>query len=381
LKNRIGVVSIPRDTRVNIPDRGPGKINHAYAFGGIKLLRTTVANFLDIPIDYYVKVKLNGLESIVDHLGGVMITVEKDLKYNDRAAGLRIDIKEGKQVLSGAQVGQYLRYRHDKEGDIGRIRRQQTFVKVFVKKVLESGNLLSSPALFRKISRSLDTNLPIRNMIGFVSQFSSAFHAGNVHAGAVPGSVTMIDGMSYWRPEILEMDYLVNQVLYGVNVFAEGDEAQSLFAKIKQGKPPTVSPKTVPLKKAPLGKRRRVTLKEVTRVTEQVDVRDEVAKVGAKAALRIEVLNGNGKPGLAKAVARLLGKNQFNIVRYDNSRSFDYPKTLIVDWKGHVQDVLVLSDFLHVEPSNIVVYDLQKKSLDVTIVLGKDWQQLETKID
>jgi len=376
LRSRIGVVSIPRDTRVNIPDTGPGKMNHAYAYGGIKLLRRTVSDFLDIPIDYYIKVNLNGLESIVDHLGGIPLTVEKDLRYNDRAANLQINVRKGKRVLSGSEVGEYLRFRQDAEGDIGRIRRQQTFIKAFVKKILKSEGILASPALFRKVSRSVDTNLPLREMLGFVGQFRKAFRIGNIHAGSVPGSVTMIDGMSYWRPEILEMDHLVKQVLFGVDVYAKNEVRESIFSQIENGVPPTG-----PVEKSPLGDRRKVTIEELTRVTEQANVKDKVTRVGARAALRIEVLNGNGKAGIARSVARLLRKNKFKIVRVDNSKSFDYPKTLIVDWKGKVQDILVLSDFLHVEPSNIVVYDLQQKSLDVTIVLGKDWPQLVRKIE
>jgi len=86
-RNRIGLLSVPRDTRVNVPDVGITKINHAYSHGGIRLLRQTVSSFLNIPIDQYVQVNIRGVETIIDEIGGIDIKIEKDLYYADHAGG------------------------------------------------------------------------------------------------------------------------------------------------------------------------------------------------------------------------------------------------------------------------------------------------------
>ena len=103
-KEYIGALSIPRDTRVSLAGHGKSRINHAYAYGGVDLLKETVSNFLALPIDYFVKVELSQVASLVDKLGGVELMVEKPMKYTDYAGGLHIDIDEGLQVLSGDEA-------------------------------------------------------------------------------------------------------------------------------------------------------------------------------------------------------------------------------------------------------------------------------------
>ena len=114
----VGVLSVPRDTRVMIPGRGYNRINTAYAFGGPQLAKKTVENWLGIDIDYYVVVDFAGFEHIVDTLGGVEIDVEKRMRYQDRAQGLHIDLHPGRQVLDGRQALNYIRYRADGLGDV-----------------------------------------------------------------------------------------------------------------------------------------------------------------------------------------------------------------------------------------------------------------------
>ncbi|MBQ5860328.1 MAG: LCP family protein, partial [Selenomonadales bacterium] len=129
-KNVATMLSIPRDSYVPIPGRGWDKINHAYAYGKGKLTRRTVENLLNIEIDYLVEVDRKGVEKMIDAIGGVEIDVEKRMYYEDPwddDGGLVIDLEPGLQTLDGEEAVQYVRYR-DKEGDIGRARRQQKFL-------------------------------------------------------------------------------------------------------------------------------------------------------------------------------------------------------------------------------------------------------------
>jgi LCP family protein required for cell wall assembly len=86
------------------------KLNHGYAYGGLKLMKMTVSNFLNIPIHHVVKVNVDGVRNFIDQIGGVKVDVEKDLHYVDHAGDLFIDIKKGEQMLNGDQVVQFLRW-------------------------------------------------------------------------------------------------------------------------------------------------------------------------------------------------------------------------------------------------------------------------------
>ena len=258
---RIGVLSIPRDTRVKAEGYGLTKINHTFAYGGVSLLRQTVSDFLGVPIDYYVKVNLNGIMNVVDQLGGVDINVEKDLVYTDQAAGLYIHLEEGEQHLNGEKVMHYLRFRHDSEGDIGRIRRQQKFMYEVAKKVTSPLGLFELPKLIGTLNSVFDTDLSLSQMVSMGFQFKESFAAGNVDKGTVPGAIALINGASYWRPDITKLDKVVTEELLGFGV----DDI------IEQVEPRVQTEDDAASQHA----RRLVTHKEVRRVTEQVNIDED----------------------------------------------------------------------------------------------------------
>ncbi|RAP37197.1 hypothetical protein DID80_04420 [Candidatus Marinamargulisbacteria bacterium SCGC AAA071-K20] len=361
-KNRIGVISIPRDTRVNVEGHGYTKINHSYAYGGIDLLRGTVSNLLSIPIDYYVKLDLSGVSSLVDELGGLNVNVNKDLYYRDQAGDLYINLKKGKQHLDGSKAVQYLRFRHDDQGDIGRIKRQQQFIYVMANKVTSAGKLLELPLLIKRISKLIETDLKTKEMINVAFQFSEAFGAKNIQKGTIPGAITLIDNLSYWQPNITAIDKMVEKIIFGFD-----DHTMKVDTKVA-----TVD------KAASKEPRRKVTMKEVSRVADQTDISKESI---SSVELKVEVLNGFGLKGEAQRTARFLKKHGFSVAKYANAGSFSYDDTLIVDWKGNLDKIVTLANFLEIDPANIIVYDRPEKPLDVTIVIGKNWLELKERIN
>ncbi len=114
-----GMLSIPRDTRVEIPGIGYTKINHALMEGGVPLATETVERFLGIDIDHYGLIDFVAAAQIIDALGGVTVTNEYafDIGGNHYPAG--------EQRLDGARAVLYARYRYGPDGDFGRIHRQQ----------------------------------------------------------------------------------------------------------------------------------------------------------------------------------------------------------------------------------------------------------------
>ena len=356
-KNRIGVLSIPRDTRVQIPDIGWTKINHAYAYGGVPLTRQTVSDFIRVPIDYHIKVDMSGVEALIDQIGGVTVEVPKDLYYMDQAGDLYIDFKKGNQTLNGKQAVQYLRFRHDGKADLGRIERQQSFVQAFAQKMLDSGNTTELPIILGKMSRMVDTDMSSRQIAGLALQFRDAFHANRLDTATLPGSVALIGGVSYWRPDLATLDKVVGQTLMGFGSIAD----KEVVAKIKTED-----------KDASKDSRRNMTLKEVNWLSKQTDL-DKPKQQLKQDKLIVEILNGYGGIGEANRLAAHLKKFGITVKRTGNAASFNYKETLIVDWKGKMDSSLALSQLLSIDPTKIIVYDRPEKTLGITIVLGKDW--------
>lgn len=105
-KDAISIVSIPRDARTEIVGRDmQDKINHAFAFGGANMSVATVENFLDIELDYYVNINMNGLVELVDALG--TITIHNDIAWSDKG----YDFPEGKLEMDGAKTKSFVRMR------------------------------------------------------------------------------------------------------------------------------------------------------------------------------------------------------------------------------------------------------------------------------
>lgn len=196
------IISVPRDTRVRVKGLGWDKINHAYMVGGVALTRQTTENFLGIPMDYYAKIDLESFGRIVDAIGGVTIDVEKRMQYEDTWDHYVIDLKPGVQRLDGRTALQYVRYR-DEEGDIGRVARQQKFIKAILAEVSTPAIILKAPSIIREVFASLDTDIPIALMLGIARKLKDGL-SGGFKTQMVEGLPYYISDISYWAPDIMK---------------------------------------------------------------------------------------------------------------------------------------------------------------------------------
>ena len=205
----MSLLSLPRDTLVRIPGNGWSKINHAYAYGGHKLSVQTVENFLGLKINNYVLIDIKGFVELVDALGGIDIEVEKNMTYadpyDDGADGLVIHLAKGMQHLNGQHAMEYVRYR-DEEGDIGRIKRQQKFIKAVYQKVLQPETLLKIPAIIKSISKMVTTDLPMQDMLAVVKALKGGSAVmGDLQMAMVPGHPADIEEINYWIPDMVAL--------------------------------------------------------------------------------------------------------------------------------------------------------------------------------
>ena len=202
-KHQAALLSIPRDTRVKIKGNGFDKINAAYAYGGYKLTQDTVENFLGTPMDHYVLINIQAFQRIIDAIGGVDIDVEKRMFYEDPwddDGGLVIDLYPGEQHMDGKTAITYVRYR-DEEGDIGRIERQQKFMKAVMDKVTSPAIIPQLPAVIREVLSSVKTDLSFRQLLELAGSLKEA-HDNGLKTEMVQGRPLYIDEISYWIPDI-----------------------------------------------------------------------------------------------------------------------------------------------------------------------------------
>lgn len=162
------ILGVPRDIDITLPGVGSTKIVHAYATGGIGRARLAVVRLLNVPIAHYFVFSLPALQHIVDLIGGVPLTVEKRMVYTDREQGLFIDLYPGPQVLDGAHAEQYLRFRHDSDGDIGRIRRQQQFLRAAVTQTHRPAVIVRLPQIIQSARDDVETDLTASQILGWV---------------------------------------------------------------------------------------------------------------------------------------------------------------------------------------------------------------------
>lgn len=197
-ENKVAVLSIPRDTKVILPGhKDPDKINAAYAYGGAVMAKQTVANLLRVPIHYYALANWRGFIDVVDLIGGVDLYVEKDMYYEDPYANLVIDIKHGYQHMDGETAGKYVRFRKDELGDIGRVQRQQKFMKAAAEQMFSVQNVGKISSLMATIDKYVDTDLNTLTMLKAANSFK-LFGEDKLRSCMLYGKFDDSDGASYW---------------------------------------------------------------------------------------------------------------------------------------------------------------------------------------
>ncbi len=154
-----GLLAVPRDTLVEIPGVGQDKVNAAFANGGPQLTVETLEDFTELPIENYVVLDFGGVEEIVDSLGGMTIYIAEPIETEQD--GEYFSIPAGTQELTGDEALAYVRYRGDPTADIGRIGRQQRFLRALAEEVSSPENLPRLPATARAIWRNIETNMSL----------------------------------------------------------------------------------------------------------------------------------------------------------------------------------------------------------------------------
>jgi polyisoprenyl-teichoic acid--peptidoglycan teichoic acid transferase len=210
---RLVALSIPRDTRTWVEGGGTTKINEANATGGPASAARSVSELLGgVGIDRYVRINVHGVGKLIDALGGVTVYVPHDLHYQDNTQHLYINLKQGEQHLNGDTALQFLRFRYDEYGDIGRIQRQQMLMRSLMEQTLKPATVLKLPQFLSIIQSHLDTNLSVEELIALAG-FASKIDRAKVEMLLLPGDFSTSSQFeaSYWLPNPTKISTLMNQ--------------------------------------------------------------------------------------------------------------------------------------------------------------------------
>jgi len=229
----ITMIQIPRDTYVPDNGRRDKKINSAYA-SGVDTTFKEVEMVTGVEVDKYVKIDTSQFRNIIDEMGGIDYDVPIDMHYDDPTQDLHIHIDKGYQTLDGAKAEQFVRFRQDNdgngypEGDVGRLKAQQGFIKEAIKQLFSFKNTLKIPSLISTFDKMVETNFTNGELLSYMSSVFEIGHE-NISVITLAGEGEYRYGGSYFFPDKEKNDELIDLYFY-----QEGDPTDSLQDEVTE---------------------------------------------------------------------------------------------------------------------------------------------------
>ena len=210
----VNALSIPRDSKVYLPgDKGVNKINAAHALGGIEMTKRTIEDTLGVHIDKYIMVHDNAVKEIVDAMDGLDVYVEKPMHYNDNAGNLHINFTKGEHHLDGQKAVEYLRFRHDALGDIGRTQRQQWLLRSLLTKMKQPSTITKIPDIISVAKKYVRTDMSFYEMSQYAA-LTKHIDMDKIEVAMLPGAPNQKGYISYWILDPEKTQEVVNRVIY-----------------------------------------------------------------------------------------------------------------------------------------------------------------------
>lgn len=312
------VLSLPRDTRTYVQGRLT-KLNEANAYGGPALAAESVSDLLGgVAIDRYVRINVQGVEKLIDALGGVTVTVPQDMKYQDDSQHLYINLKAGEQHLDGNKALQFLRFRYDANGDIGRVQRQQMFMRALAEQTINPATIARLPKILSVVQSNVDTNLKVEELLALLG-YASQVNRSNVQMLMLPGNFSSPSeySVSYWLPSYGDIDTLVDQY------FGFGTQT--------------------------------------------------VASTQDPSRVRIVIQDSTNNPVAVQALTKTLRDSGYSNISVDRNLREPLPISRIVAQRGDMATAEMVQRFLGIGEAR--VESTGALHSDITIQLGQDWNQ------
>lgn len=326
-EKKVWMISIPRDTRVEIPDRGAVKANSAFTYNGAEGAIQAVNQLTGVPINHYMQVDFGGFKAAVDALGGVWIDVPVEIddpkaaSHTPNASARHID--PGYQLLDGDHALTFVRARHQFiDQDFSRMKNQQIFFKALADQVAKTQNIAKLPRVVSAIAPFIKTDMSLVEMIR-TAQALKGSGGDNIYTATLEGD---------WRSPFIytneeRRDELIGKMNAGLSFEDEAEDPEAAEKETAGRKP---------------------------------------------ADIDVTVRNGAGIAGSAKQASSILKAQGFDVKEVGNANQFVYDKTLVVFKDDQASAEKVASAL---PPGTKVVesrgmYSFKTRTL---VVVGKDW--------
>ena len=207
----VDLISVPRDTMIDIEGHGTQKINAAYAFGGPSEAVKTLSTFAGVPITHYVEVHFEELKDVVNELGGIQVNVPESF-YSDTSG---ISLEAGEQTLDGDQALAFARERHaTRAGDFSRAQAQRMIIEAIVEKVL-SKSITEIPGTVESLARCVTTDYSVTDLVSLALTFKDK--GLTMYSAACPSYTLNQDGISYVGTQYAEWQDMMRRVDAGLD--------------------------------------------------------------------------------------------------------------------------------------------------------------------
>lgn len=346
-KGTAGLISIPRDTWVEVPHYQPYKMNQvfsvgdatSYPGGGPALMMETAGNLLGVTIDYYIQVDFDAFIALVDAVNGVMIEVPHKILVDPDPSveGDMKKLKPGLQVLPGDLALGYVRTRETAEGDFDRNKRQQQILvglqkKLFTYEILPT-IIPNLPGLYRDLSTHIETNLSLSQI------------------------VTLAWAAKEINPQLVQTK-TINQPL--VEPGFNSKDQYVLF------------PDTEAIRKT-WNEMQNIISTPIPEPTREATLGELVEKENAKVAVQ----NATISPGLASETADFLISKNIQVTEIGNADKFK-DQTNIYDYSGNPSTVQKILNIMGYSQTRLYHRSDPNSTVDILIELGADWVQNNT---
>lgn len=337
---KVTLVSIHRDTRVDMGEYGVNKLNAAHALGGAKLAVETVSELAEVPISHYAEINFDGFKDIVDALGGVEVDVP--IQIDDEDAGGHLD--KGLQTLNGDQALILCRSRHSYDdygdGDSYRAANQRLVLSAIAKKLL-SADVATMASTITALSNYVTTDLSLNDIIGIAQSMQGLDPSTDIYSGMEPTTSVYTGG-----------------VWYEIN---DTDAWRKMMDRVDRGLPPTEDD---------IVDEESGTILATTGSGEPSNDGGASSRKTGTVAIR----NGNGLSGAGLEAASKI-EDQGYTVDTGNADSFDYPRTLVIyDEAGQADEARGIASSLGVGEAQVNDGSYSFDT-DFLVVLGADWHQ------
>ncbi|MEE0705887.1 MAG: LCP family protein [Adlercreutzia sp.] len=207
----VDLISVPRDTMIEIEGQGKQKINAAYAFGGPSGAVKTLSEFAGVPISHYVEVHFDELQNVVDELGGIQVNIPESF-YSDTSG---ITLEAGEQTINGAEALAFARERHaTRAGDFSRAQAQRLIIEAIVEKVLQASPA-EIPGLVESLARCVTTDYSVQDLISLALTFKDK--GLTMYSAACPSYTLNENGVSYVGTQYKEWQDMMRRVDAGLD--------------------------------------------------------------------------------------------------------------------------------------------------------------------